>query len=395
MRSLFWIVVAIIIYGSTFPFSFAMPEWDGHNWANWLTTTEQKTTNGDMLSNLLTFIPLGYFAYHYLKTKILSKLTNALIVVSGGFLFAFVLQVIQFFIPTRVPTVGDALFDLWGIVFGVALAMLVEWGINRNSILNARWEQAFMAPLLLICLWCMYQLFPFFPEFSSANLIESLSPLWLPPFVIWYSFIFDLMMWWCFFVLVNQNPWFKLTRMRAFYFILGLSLLKLIIAYNSIGWQFLLGAVIGFFLAVKVTPKITLSQGVNGKQRSVKILCTSFIVVLVFSNFYPWFIKMFTSEFNWWPFNTYLKGSLWVNTRTFLEKLFVYGAFFYLLKLLLNDKIKAFLIGFASISLIEFMQLFLSFGRADITDLVMFFLIAYSLEKLAEDESLAPAEKAY
>ena len=391
MRSLFWIVVAIIVYGSTFPFSFAMPEWNTQNWANWLTTVEQRTTNGDLLSNLLTFIPLGYFAYYYLKARISSKFINAIIVLSGGFLFAFLLQVVQFFIPSRVPTVGDALFDLWGIILGVALAMLAEWGINQNLRLKEHWQQAFMAPLLLIILWCLYQLFPFFPEFSFANISKSLSSLSASPFAVWHLFIFHLMMWWCFFVLVSQNPWFKLTLWRAFSFILGLLLAKLIIAHNPIEWHFVLGSVIGFILADKVTPMISLTQNESTNNKSIKILCSSFVLVFVFTSIYPWFIKMFTSEFNLWPFNAYLKGSLWVNTRTFLEKLFVYGAAFYFLKLMFSEKIKAFLIGFTLIGVIEIMQLFVSFGRADITDLVMFGLIAYSLEKLAEDESFVSA----
>ncbi|MCW9016720.1 MAG: hypothetical protein OQJ89_07140, partial [Kangiellaceae bacterium] len=247
----------------------------------------------------------------------------------------------------------------------------------------------FMAPLLLIILWCLYQLFPFFPEFSSENFIKSLSPLWSTPFATWYSLIFHLMMWWCFFVLANLNPWFKLTPLRALFFVVGLLLVKMIIAHNPIEWQFILGSTFGYWLANKVTPIELPSQSTAYGKQSIKILCTSFLLVFLLSNIYPWFIKMFTSEFNWWPFNSYLKGSLWVNTRTFLEKLFVYGAAFYFLKLLLGERMKAFLLGLVIISVIEILQLFISFGRADVTDLVMFALIAYSLEKLVEDESLA------
>ncbi|TQV85416.1 VanZ family protein [Aliikangiella coralliicola] len=381
MRSLLWIVITIIVYGSLYPFNFVWPDFSQIAWLDWGISIAHKTTNGDVLSNFLTFIPLGYFAFFYAPLEKTPIRRRAIVILFLGFAFAYLLQMAQFFLPSRVPTVGDAMVNLWGILIGIIVAIIVQQQMQLNPRLNREWHSQYVVPIILVMFWFLYQLFPFFPDWSMISFIDSIAAIANSPYLIWYQCFAQSVFWYCFLTLIKDNPWRRLNYLNTLGLVFVVVLLKLLIAHNDVDFTFIISALIGGVLAFKVP---------DSKQLVVIVALTA--IALVVKNLFPWHQKMFVSNFNWTPLGSYLSGSMWVNTYNFLERLFTFGCLAHFAQAYWGDKIKAILIGLAIVSGIEICQLFISVGQADVTEPILFLVIAYAFSQLAKPEFL-PSSK--
>jgi hypothetical protein len=104
-RRLFWLVLALVAYGSLFPFRYQahLPSWaDG--WA--LLRPETRHSRSDLLGNVLLFVPYGLLlaAPMLLRRRMLALL--------GGAALALGLQYLQFWFPDRDPIGTDAVLNV-------------------------------------------------------------------------------------------------------------------------------------------------------------------------------------------------------------------------------------------------------------------------------------------
>src|SRR5258708_32007229 len=76
------IMIAVILYGSLYPFEFRMPDEGPGPVAALLRTWAHRPGRGDFISNVLLYLPLGFFGVLALRTALWARLL--LVTLLGG-----------------------------------------------------------------------------------------------------------------------------------------------------------------------------------------------------------------------------------------------------------------------------------------------------------------------
>src|SRR5690554_5955680 len=122
MRLLLYSFVFLISYGSLYPFSFESTSINEALQSPLFNFRLGNSGRGDMIANILLFVPFGFLALHsYPSNKALLRTIQILFV---AFILAYLLQVLQLFVPRRTPSGSDAIWNLLGCLMGCALARL-------------------------------------------------------------------------------------------------------------------------------------------------------------------------------------------------------------------------------------------------------------------------------
>ncbi len=366
MRALFSTICVIIIYGSLFPFDFYWPNFEQFSWLDWTLSLEERTTNGDRLSNLLTFIPLGFFAYFYNPLNFRRFATRSISILLICLFIAYCLQVLQIFTPHRVPSVGDVFYNLWGVIFGIAGAASMEKFLNKKAELADIWFSEYSVVSTLVLLAVLYFLFPFFFQIDIDDFIQSAQPIWTPPWIIPELFVLLLAYWLSFLTLLKYFFWNDFSYSRLTIIISILLILKIISAHNFIDLNWIFAASLSLVL-IKYSPRCWIER----------IVLVMLVVALILPVISPWKVKMLSGEFNWMPLNSYLNGSLWLNTQLFLEKIFLFGSLLFFTKRQLGSWLIATAACAGLVFVVEILQLFISLGQASVTEPLMVVIIGW------------------
>lgn len=152
----------LVVYASCYPFA----GWHDSGLMPWSYLTESLPrywTGFDITVNVIGYIPLGLLAVLALYPHLRSA---PAIAVAGvcGVLLALVLESVQSFLPSRVPSNLDLITNTVGTLIGAALGELLRRPILEQSQLRALrrlWfsEQASRG-LIVIALWPLAQIFP-------------------------------------------------------------------------------------------------------------------------------------------------------------------------------------------------------------------------------------------
>ena len=86
------------------------------------------TSRWDMLINIIGFIPLGYFLFlvfnlhsQYLKMSAWRLIFPAIL---GGMIVSLIIETLQGYLPTRISSLSDLIFNTFGTGLGIILAMI-------------------------------------------------------------------------------------------------------------------------------------------------------------------------------------------------------------------------------------------------------------------------------
>lgn len=157
-----WLYVGLIVYASLYPFG----DWrvPGHSpWQFLVLPWPRYWTAFDLVANLVGYMPLGLLIFgacvRHGQTPGRGLLTALLI----GALSSFAMELLQNYLPRRVPSNLDLALNSAGSVAGAALGWLVHLagGIERWQSLRERWFIVGSAGgLALLLLWPVGLLFP-------------------------------------------------------------------------------------------------------------------------------------------------------------------------------------------------------------------------------------------
>jgi hypothetical protein len=118
-----WVVsVLAVTYGSLYPLQFAPPADLAAAWQRMLFDAGWWRGTGDVVANIVLFVPVGALSWLVLDRWQVTAGRRVLWVLVGGFLFGLALQVLQLWLPRRVPQLSDAVWNLIGLLPGLALA---------------------------------------------------------------------------------------------------------------------------------------------------------------------------------------------------------------------------------------------------------------------------------
>jgi glycopeptide antibiotics resistance protein len=117
LRGFGYVLLALIVFGSLWPFQFG-----GHGVARILQSLDLwPMLLADVIENILAFVPMGV-AFRLTENQRARRLDLAIAV-----LVAFGLQVAQLWLPARNPALSDALWNSFGLAIGAWAVTSLRW----------------------------------------------------------------------------------------------------------------------------------------------------------------------------------------------------------------------------------------------------------------------------
>ncbi|WUR13486.1 VanZ family protein [[Empedobacter] haloabium] len=181
MRLLLGAYALLLVYGSLYPFAWGEPPpsllaflampWPGH------------LDKGDVVQNLLVYMPFGLMVVVARGPRQPFAVALALAALAGSAI-SFGVEVVQQYLPARVPSLVDVAMNFTGSVIGAMLGALVR----RDTVAGAnllRWRDAWFRPgplvntgLIVLGLWFLSQTSPLVPSLDIAQLRHALGNLY-------------------------------------------------------------------------------------------------------------------------------------------------------------------------------------------------------------------------
>ena len=325
-------------------------------------------TRGDILGNVILFIPIGFTGL--LAARLGDSIQKrAVMFILTAACVALLLQLLQFFLPSRDENIQDALWNVFGTVVGASVAYAI--GSFFSSPEEHQPEIA-LVPLTLVGAWLAYRLIPFVPSLDLQLIKDSVWPLFHDSINV-VSVIHDFAAWIvvAFFLRHVQRD----GRLDIYLPLIMIAVfsLEILIVYNSISWSNIVGA----FLAIVVW--VTVAKYLFQRP---EIIIGLLSVALIVDGLAPFVPTANPASFNWLPFHGFLGGSMYTNAQSAVEKVFLYGSLVYLLWQIKLDIWVSILLGSSFVMLIELAQMYFMGHTPEITDPVLFILAALALQAL-------------
>ena len=175
------VAVGLILYVSLYPFRFAA---DGPGVLEALRDiTWARAGRGDMLNNVLLYLPLGFCLALALEPRLGRGAALLGAVVTGG-LLSLAMEVAQASIAIRVPSLRDLALNTAGAAAGaLAGSAWHALGARMTPRAGPRGRAGAVAIALLV-LWLVARLWPLLPDASLRQLKRAVQPL-LSPQLAW------------------------------------------------------------------------------------------------------------------------------------------------------------------------------------------------------------------
>ena len=355
-----WLMLAtalLILYGSLFPFQFSALEERGFE-ALLDSVRFQRTSRGDLVANLLLYMPFGLclvlaWPAHW------RRLTALAATVMIGTLLSLAVELLQVYAPSRVSSLTDVIINAVGTLAGGVIAILyLELGTTLR-IPGVAAGRPDPVPLGILLLWLAFRLAPFVPTIDWQKYKDAIKPLLTPELAV--LDIFRYLVGWLVVGYTVRQLW------RREYALFALFVMVLIVLAGRV---MIVGKVLvpSEILALLVCmPLAALFVSIPDRQRTT-LLIVLLTATIVLQGLKPFQLLTEPQPFSWVPFKNSLSDSLEVNYSVLLEKCFWYFALVWLLtRRGLGVVASAFLTALL-LGAIEVAQLWLPGRSAEITD---------------------------
>jgi len=172
--------VALVIYGSLFPF---------HPWlypksglSRGLTHFPAYISRSDLLANVLVYFPVGLL-FVWTRQGMRSALFLIASAICIGTALSLMMESLQAFLP-RDSSVVDLLANIVGTAAGGVVGIAIQLstkpaaGFFRWKRNNFKQGVATDLGLIAMCVWVATQAFPFVPSLDVSSVRQSISPAW-------------------------------------------------------------------------------------------------------------------------------------------------------------------------------------------------------------------------
>ncbi|HEX2492311.1 MAG TPA: VanZ family protein [Steroidobacter sp.] len=376
--TLLFAVVALIAYGSLYPFNFKPDAIEGGVLHALTRLTWQPAGRGDRIANVLLYLPLGFCLFLWLAAR-RNRIVSLILAMALGALLSLTLEALQVYISVRVPSLTDLALNALGSLLG-GVGGLAWRGLGALMHLPSRAEKPARDPgaALVIALWLAWRYAPFAPQLDLAKLKAALRPLFSPQFEPQAVFTF-LTCW----LVVNQviaALFSRPRRLEALLIVIAVVLIGRLVVAN----QAFVPAEI--FALLLLLPFVVLMHRLAPQpRRTALVLCV--IAVLLIEGLAPFKFSNNAAYFDLWPFRTWLEAGLpnavrsidWVRL---LAHLFFSAALVWTLRKWgapLNAAVGA---AAALVWLIEVLQIWLPERRATITDPLLTLAVGWTMRSM-------------
>ena len=378
-------VVALIAYGSLYPFNFKPDAIQGGLLSALQELSWARAGRGDRISNVLLYLPLGFCLLLWLNIRMHRGAAFAVATLFGAFL-SLCFEVAQVYISSRVPSLTDLTLNALGTLLGAAIG--IGWDtIGGWMHLPTRAEKPARDPsaALLLILWLAWRFAPFVPHFDLGKLKAALRPLFHPQIEI--SAVLVHLTYW---LVVSQALSVLVSRARTLEALLlliaGVMVGRLTVANQAFVPAELLALVL-------LLPIIVIMHRLTPGPRRL-ILVGSIVLVFFFERLAPFDFAASPAGFDFWPFLDWFTADfpdslLAIDWPEFFGTLFLFGAVLWVVRhsgASFNLAAGALLV---LVLITEMMQLWLPQREGSITDPVLALLVAlafrYALQKTRRD----------
>jgi len=176
MRRLLLLTVALIVYGSLYPWRFNFDVSGDplsillHSWP----TVWSRYILRDVVFNFVLYLPVGALVVLNFRRRDRAAIGGAIF----GFLLSFCMEFLQVYVPGRDPSLSDVASNTAGALAGCIAALVFGGKLDRAFLRASR--QTAASAILLLAAWTCAQMYPFFPVFSQTRIRNTLAAVWMP-----------------------------------------------------------------------------------------------------------------------------------------------------------------------------------------------------------------------
>lgn len=294
-------VVALIAYGSLYPFNFKPDAVSGGLPEALRQLTWARAGRGDRISNVLLYLPLGFCLVLWLRAHV-RRIYALLLATALGALLSLSIEIAQVYVSARVPSLTDlalnTLGSAIGAIGGLAWRLGAAW---MHSPPHPEKPTGDPGALLLVALWLLWRFAPFVPHFDLGKLKAALRPLFDPQIDALLTFAF-LVSW----TVVSQALAMLVSRARLLEALLALiaSVLagRLLVAEQVFVPSELLALVL-------LLPTLVLLDWLSSAPRKT-LLAAATLAVFLCNRLAPFRFESTASEFDFWPFMVWFEAGV-------------------------------------------------------------------------------------
>jgi len=376
------VVIAVIAYGSLYPFVFRQPV-DGLGPARALLATWRETpSRGDFIANVLFYMPFGFFAILAIGDGTGRLLRIAPVVMTGA-LLSTCMELAQYFVDDRVTSATDLYANVTGTVLGAIAGSLTgrnfQWPLLREIASNH-------VPTLLLGAWTGYSLFPYVPTIDLHKYWNALKPVILHPALTGYDLLRDTAIWLAIGSLIEAIAGLKRVWLLFPLFVGVVLVAKLLMVRTVLTTAEIVGAGLAFcgwgVLAL------------GGPLRNI-VIALLFCGYVIAERLEPFQFGGTAGAFGWVPFLGFMSGSFEMGVLSFLQKFFLFGTSIWLLAKA-GLRLRSSIIVIAAILFTtSYAEAYLPNRSAEITDTVMALIIGavFALMEMERGSNDAPVKR--
>jgi hypothetical protein len=316
-------VVALIGYGSLYPFDFNFDSSHPTLRSAFAQLTWARAGQADRVRNILLYLPLGFCLILWLRARLGAVWATVLATVLGS-LLSLSIELAQFYLSIRVPSLMDIVLNASGTLLG-AIGGVVWRGLNALVYLppNIRNRPSDRSALLVVSSWVLWRLAQFDPGISLTRLKLALQPL-----LEWNSSLLLIATFLLFWLVVAQAVLSFTNRARSNEVLLTVIAVVMIGRLLFVTPAFILSELIALMLLL---PTLVMLHKFRGAPQSW-LLLSLFAGLFIYERLVPVKFSAVAHRFDFWPFMQWFAQGMPIDPDTLLRKLFMFAALTWLLK---------------------------------------------------------------
>jgi hypothetical protein len=321
-RRYFWataVVFAGIIYASLFPFHFHQPPGIRGPLTTLISTWNYRAGRGDLVANVLLYMPLGLFAGLALRRK--SAGARVLVATCAGMALSFAMELTQFYEAGREQALSDVYTNTLGTLLGAISASAVI-AYRGHLVLSVRINRRYRFALILIAAWLAFRLFPYVPVIDLHKYWGAVKPLIFSPEILAPRVYYYAACWLALAFMLEAILGAVASRVAMVALIGLVTGGRILITGIVLSPNELLGA-----LAAAAVWMIAPSRF----RHSALTIAVLFTAAVITHGLEPFTFQTPPRAFEWVPFRPFIDGSPELSAPSFLQKTFLYGSAIWLI----------------------------------------------------------------
>ena len=378
MFPLFALSAVLVLYGTFYPFTLDPAAQLSDIVPRLLNSLHRSPSRGDVLSNVVLFLPFGFFGMQSLLAQA-PRAGRLLVVCALGAGLSLIIECTQTFIVGRDTSVFDLLLNTFGAFAGASVGW-IDWNRRLADGLKSHRPPS-LFPVLLIGAWLGLRLFPYVPTLDFQHVKDAIKPLLTGDIAA-----IDVLRYFVTCLVVGRllqaalKPTHALLAMPIIVF--GAIAAKPFLMTRVMNLSEIIGATAAVLLWLTVLSKLRVRDGILALLLAAQIAAQGLI---------PFVVADQQSAFSFIPFKGFEGGSMAVNLQSFLEKVFLYGS---LVWLLVQSKLNLVIAVICSVLLLTAVELFQTqlAGRiSEITDPLLAIIMGVVLFALERSQRIPSA----